>query len=236
MGYSPQVSVVLSAQEEGKCQSWTMGHRWGNSSPNPGCRQRQLSHDVCEKSQGACCDGLSSPGNGAAPGGQGWKHRGSSCSLAGTEPRYWRCPVLTPLSWAAPGGVGCCGSPTGAVNSRLAGWLPLTAVGCHKCCKKRRCWGDGDKPHIWAGCVVWPWWQPMGCSQPPGSTVGLQWVQLAAGTAVSSPSSCHGDPSTPGAADRHRVVTLEAVKDLPQDELCGQVALSPVTARQNQSE
>lgn len=28
------------------------------------------------------------------------------------------------------------------------------------------------------------------CSWPPGSTLGLQWVQLIAGTA----SSCHGDP------------------------------------------
>lgn len=152
MGYSPQVSVVLSAQEEGKCQSWTMGHRWGNSSPNPGCRQRQLSHDVCEKSQGACCDGLSSPGNGAAPGGQGWKHRGSSCSLAGTEPRYWRCPVLTPLSWAAPGGVGCCGSPTGAVNSRLAGYLlqlwAATSVA------RREDAGVMGTSHIY-GLVVW---------------------------------------------------------------------------------
>lgn len=70
----------------------------------------------------------------------------------------------------------------------------------------------GDKPHIWVGCVVWLWWQPWGpCSQPPDSTVGLQWVQLAASTAVSSPSSGHGEPPTPGAADGHCMVTLKHV-------------------------
>lgn len=87
--------------------------------------------------------------------------------------------MLTPLSWAAPGGVGCCGSHTGAVNSRMAGWLPPTAVGCHKCCKKRRCWGDGDKPHIWAGCVVWLRWQPWAAHSPQAALwvcSGFSWL------------------------------------------------------------
>lgn len=50
-------------------------------------------------------------------------------------------------------------------------------------------------------------WGP--CSQPPGSTVGLQRVPSAPSAAVSPPSPCHGDPPAPGAADGHRVVTLE---------------------------
>lgn len=101
-------------------------------------------------------------------------------------------------------------SHTGALNSRVAGWLHPTAVGCHSLQEEMMLGQWGQATYMGWLCVL-AMVAAMGTLLTAPCTVGLQWVQSAASTAVSSPNSCHGDLPTPAAADGHCVVTLEPV-------------------------